>query len=85
MISAEQIAAIDKAIVFLTHDNPGCRLHVELEEIVVDTEAGDVLVYDVNREAYKTEYCEQCGEAFAPAEMSPNGDNCIFCQEDNEE
>ena len=82
MISQEQIAAIDKAILFLTHGHPGCRLHVELEEIEVETAAGQFLLYDVGREEYKTEYCEQCGEAFAPAEMSPNGETCIFCQED---
>jgi len=82
MISPEQIAAVDNAIVFLTHAHPGCRLHVELEEIVVDTVDGDVLVYDVNQWDYKTQFCAQCGELFAPAEMVPHGEACIFCQVD---
>jgi len=81
MISPEQIEAIDKAIVFLTHNNPGCRLHVELEEIVVDTADGDVLVYDVYHEEYKTELCGECGEWYAPMDMRDSG-KCINCEED---
>jgi len=82
MISAEQIAAIDRAIVRLNYDNPHCRLHVDLDTIVVDTEDGDVLLYDVYQAEYKTESCDTCGEWFAPAEMSPNDDTCLYCKED---
>jgi len=81
MISQEQIAAIDRAIVFLTHDNPGCRLLVGLEEIVVDTGDGDVLVYDVYLEDYRTESCSECGDDFAPADMRASG-KCVSCEED---
>jgi len=81
MISAEQIAAIDKAIVFLTHEHPGCRLHVDLEEIWVETEGGENLCYDVYEEAYKTEWCETCETEYAPVDMRDSG-KCLYCEED---
>jgi len=81
VITAEQIAAVDRAIVRLTHENPGCRLHVDLETIVVDTEDEDVLLYDVYHEEYKEESCERCGEWRAPADMGVNG-KCFYCEDD---
>ena len=84
MISAEQIKAIDEAIVFLTHDNPGCRLHVELDEIGVDTADGDYREYDVYHAEYKTELCLMCGETLAPSDMGDNGE-CLSCEEDEDD
>jgi len=81
MISAEQIRAIDKAIVFLTHDNPGCKLHVGLDEIGVDTADGDYREYDVHHAEYKTEICVTCDETRAPSDMGDNGE-CLYCEED---
>jgi len=84
MISAEQIAAVDRAIVFLTHEHPRCRLHVGLEEIVVELEDGDVLVYDVYRDQYIEERCEECGNALPLADMRVS-DKCIYCEEEEDE
>jgi hypothetical protein len=81
MITGEQIAAIDRAIVFLTHDNPDCRLHVGLDEIVVDCEDGNVREYDVYHEEYKTEWCDSCNTEYAPADMRASG-KCVHCEED---
>ena len=81
MISAEQIAAIDRAIVFLTHEHPGCSLYVSIEEIIVDTEEGNVLEYDVYHETYKTEWCETCDTKYASVDMRASG-KCLYCEED---
>ena len=69
MISLEQINAIDEAIVFLTYDNPGCRLYVGIEEIEVETANGDYLAYNVFYRAYKTIVCYKCDGQFVAQEM----------------
>ena len=79
MISIEQINAIDEAIVFLTHDNPGCRLHVGIEEIGVETEGGDYLEYDVFYRAYRTAVCYTCDGRFVAQEMY-DADFCNNCR-----
>ena len=81
MISGEQINAIDKAIVFLIHDNPYCRLNVQLDEITVETADGEDRVYDVHAQAYKTELCEVCWALYLKEEMASNA----ICQDCTDE
>ena len=83
MISLEQINAIDEAIVFLTHDNPGCRLHVGIEEIEVETADGDYLEYDVFYRAYRTMVCYKCDRQFVAQEMY-DADFCNNCRVEQE-
>ena len=80
MISGEQINAIDKAIVFLIHDNPYCRLHVGIDEIEVETADHEYLVYAVHAQAYKTELCGLCSELYLKEEMSSE-EICEYCNE----
>jgi len=80
VISQEQIAAIDRAIVFLVSDNPGCRLIVELETILVDCENGEIREYDVFSAQYKDAYCEECHESRVASEMV-SAERCHYCME----
>ena len=80
MISGEQINAIDKAIVFLIHDNPYCRLHVGIDEIEVEQEEGAPLIYDVHAQAYKTEWCRLCSGLYVKEAMLSD-EICQYCNE----
>jgi len=80
MISLEQIQAVDNAIVLLTHAHPGCKLHVGLDEIGVETD-DDYLVYDVYYKEYKDDYCETCNESQAPSAMDTTNE-CSGCAQD---
>jgi len=61
MISAEQIAAIDRAVARVVRDHDGARLHVDLEGIDIELEDGERLYYDIEHEAYATAMCNACG------------------------